>query len=169
LHVPDYYNESNTKSIQISSKRSIIPCVWENCSDIEVNTSILNTFEILVNEVPDNSLFIFNYGLHIFDKYNAISNSIAQGLLYSNQYLKNNRENSFFLFRETSSQSFSNTNDGYYNDDIKYENNSYCCIDNHKSNATIDYRDDLIYQSLNKLNNNWKNELGWIPFFQISR
>lgn len=169
LHIPDFYNKSNTKTIHISSIRAILPCIWTNCSDIELNISIHNSFEILVRTVKDNSLFIFNYGLHIFERYNALSAAFARGLLYSNQYLENNTNNSLFLFRETSSQSFSNTIGGYFNDEINYDNNNYCCVNNHKSNASIDFRDDIIYQNLNKINKNWKSKLGWISFFKISR
>jgi len=160
------------KSITLNTQLSGFPCVYSNCTDPRetIENSLVGTANRIVkNKV--RQLIVLNFGLHLHQKDFPFPDSyiefFASGLLKAAK--EAGKANSTLVFRETSSQHFSYTEDGLFAKETNLHYSKYCCVK--KSPRSSYPTDDLLLNFLDDLDPNWRlknSSLKWANFYEKS-
>lgn len=110
-----------------------------------------------------NSIIVFNHGLHCLN-YVFIRPMATQLLAYAKENPKD-----LIFFRETSAQHFSYSPNGVFDSNLRASGSTgmQCCSVHNITQHSIE-GDNHFIREFTALDPNWRDFIGWIPFFNLS-
>lgn len=139
-------------------------------------SSLTSDSSIEDNNLSRKTLILLNYGLHLNPQTKWQLWPMTSAIYDWGEKSRVRRENvpfgnsdfDFVFFRETSSQTFSFSEDGYYSKGVAIPDNTsegFCCRFPLKNPFLNNWRNNDVRDYLNQLDPSWWKTVGWVPLF----
>lgn len=170
--------------ITIKSVRSDPPCNGNKCAGVhrDVAGEMTRWFtESAFSRSWHKTLIVFNSGLHISNYegrvLQEIARGMARGLLVEALHLA--EVGSSVVWRESSAQHFSYSDDGHYMANYSLASSTkhneaqsflgFCCdYTPYPSNRTLSREDEVLITALSHFRRDWRTAIGWAKYYEHS-